>query len=61
MKTKIVVLTILLSLSLGLRAQEAKLDWQKFIAKQDMQWDSCLLYTSPSPRDGATSRMPSSA
>ena len=21
----------------------------------------CLLYTSPSPRDGATSRMPSSA
>ena len=28
-------------------------------------WDSplyaCLLYTSPSPRDGATSRMPSSA
>ena len=39
MKTKIVVLTILLSLSLGLRAQEAKLDWQKFIAKQDMQWD----------------------
>ena len=23
--------------------------------------DGCLLYTSPSPRDGATSRMPSSA
>ena len=23
--------------------------------------DCCLLYTSPSPRDGATSRMPSSA
>ena len=23
--------------------------------------DACLLYTSPSPRDGATSRMPSSA
>ena len=23
--------------------------------------DSCLLYTSPSPRDGATARMPSSA
>ena len=22
---------------------------------------TCLLYTSPSPRDGATSRMPSSA
>ena len=25
------------------------------------QYSSCLLYTSPSPRDGATSRMPSSA
>ena len=25
------------------------------------QGDICLLYTSPSPRDGATSRMPSSA
>ena len=24
-------------------------------------YESCLLYTSPSPRDGATSRMPSSA
>ena len=23
--------------------------------------NTCLLYTSPSPRDGATSRMPSSA
>ena len=23
--------------------------------------EPCLLYTSPSPRDGATSRMPSSA
>ena len=25
------------------------------------QFNCCLLYTSPSPRDGATSRMPSSA
>ena len=25
------------------------------------QYYGCLLYTSPSPRDGATSRMPSSA
>ena len=24
-------------------------------------FENCLLYTSPSPRDGATSRMPSSA
>ena len=27
----------------------------------DTQGINCLLYTSPSPRDGATSRMPSSA
>ena len=27
----------------------------------DMQHDNCLLYTSPSPRDGLLSRMPSSA
>ena len=27
----------------------------------DMQMYSCLLYTSPSPRDGLLSRMPSSA
>ena len=27
----------------------------------DSDSDACLLYTSPSSRDGATSRMPSSA
>ena len=27
----------------------------------DPPFNTCLLYTSPSPRDGATSRMPSSA
>ena len=27
----------------------------------DSDWDVCLLYTSPSPRDGLLSRMPSSA
>ena len=27
----------------------------------DAKAEGCLLYTSPSPRDGATSRMPSSA
>ena len=25
------------------------------------KWEGCLLYTSPSPRDGLLSRMPSSA
>ena len=32
--------------------------WQEDLAKQ---WCSCLLYTSPSPRDATLSRMPSSA
>ena len=27
----------------------------------DLERESCLLYTSPSPRDGLLSRMPSSA
>ena len=30
-------------------------------AKGDAYWKDCLLYTSPSPRDGLLSRMPSSA
>ncbi|WP_234388536.1 DUF1381 domain-containing protein [Staphylococcus aureus] len=29
-------------------------------AKSNQRFTVCLLYTSPSPRDGATSRMPSS-
>ena len=28
---------------------------------QMLRWTACLLYTSPSPRDGLLSRMPSSA
>ena len=31
------------------------------IMKTQTQYQSCLLYTSPSPRDLSTSRMPSSA
>ena len=31
------------------------------VLKAEALADHCLLYTSPSPRDGATSRMPSSA
>ena len=33
---------------------EKRTDWKAI-------FDSCLLYTSPSPRDGLLSRMPSSA
>ena len=31
------------------------------IKKKLLKWYTCLLYTSPSPRDGLLSRMPSSA
>ena len=34
----------------------------QIISKEDLdQHNSCLLYTSPSPRDSCASRMPSSA
>ena len=31
------------------------------LAKQGVRYETCLLYTSPSPRDRQKSRMPSSA
>ena len=31
------------------------------LSVDELQWETCLLYTSPSPRDGLLSRMPSSA
>ena len=35
---------------------------QKYVKELGLSpYDSCLLYTSPSPRDGLLSRMPSSA
>ena len=36
---------------------------REFISKYDsrISYEACLLYTSPSPRDLSTSRMPSSA
>ena len=36
--------------------------YRRLHAIKDPQWvEACLLYTSPSPRDGLLSRMPSSA
>ena len=32
-----------------------------FLSKHQKEFDGCLLYTSPSPRDATLSRMPSSA
>ena len=39
---------------------EAEDEWYAMIDRDADRW-SCLLYTSPSPRDLSTSRMPSSA
>ena len=40
-------------------------DIRKHLASKEKEWqekfEACLLYTSPSPRDGLLSRMPSSA
>ena len=35
--------------------------YTKVDAGEDSEYNTCLLYTSPSPRDLSTSRMPSSA
>ena len=40
---------------------EEKLDEQLALVSKDIKLYTCLLYTSPSPRDLSTSRMPSSA
>ena len=47
--------------SYKLRLQETqKLKFNYGLSEKQL-FNICLLYTSPSPRDGATSRMPSSA
>ena len=38
-----------------------KRDAVKFMYDNNITYDTCLLYTSPSPRDRQKSRMPSSA
>ena len=45
------------------RVVGAMLDPKKLVAEGDgrYKYTVCLLYTSPSPRDGCRSRMPSSA
>ena len=40
---------------------DIKIVGDRFIFESELLFDSCLLYTSPSPRDRTRSRMPSSA
>ena len=48
---------------LNLKEKEYLLQSLKEISTEECEtaWNDCLLYTSPSPRDLSTSRMPSSA
>ena len=45
------------------RFLESEREWKEILARRPMppSSDTCLLYTSPSPRDRQKSRMPSSA
>ena len=49
--------------SAGLRVgmQQSRIDGSQIISPDGIYINSCLLYTSPSPRDRTRSRMPSSA
>ena len=51
---KVLIKELILDLKLGYFDFEKK-------APQKVKFNFCLLYTSPSPRDGLLSRMPSSA
>ena len=53
--------TELLLLNVGGRAVTGSLAEYLQILRRDVVVSICLLYTSPSPRDGLLSRMPSSA
>ena len=57
-------LAIAMMLSVSALAASAQVNYKVQTAchPQDVKhYDTCLLYTSPSPRDGLLSRMPSSA
>ena len=59
----IVLLCTVDNLFQDFRIQGEKLEeyQNKFLEKVEQYYHHCLLYTSPSPRDGLLSRMPSSA
>ena len=44
------------------KTEESPLELHReFVNEEWIDYNGCLLYTSPSPRDGLLSRMPSSA
>ena len=45
----------------GMSKKQNEMTWQRYMNALKGKLDTCLLYTSPSPRDGLLSRMPSSA
>ena len=57
----VISLILYLILTLWWRGQEKKLTDQQAADRWGGREYACLLYTSPSPRDLSTSRMPSSA
>ena len=61
MKKSIVLLGLCLSVLTGWSAEGWMTDFEKAKKKAMNENKTCLLYTSPSPRDGLLSRMPSSA
>ena len=54
------VAQILPSLDSG-GVERGTIDVANYLSELNLKNNICLLYTSPSPRDDATSRMPSSA
>ena len=49
------------AVSMALEELSIDFNFIDLTSKEDIKKISCLLYTSPSPRDGLLSRMPSSA
>ena len=45
----------------GQAKQDSVVSRKRKKARKNVLFEACLLYTSPSPRDGLLSRMPSSA
>ena len=57
----IALLFLLIALCLAITILPPFLDHIYYDGPVSRHYDGCLLYTSPSPRDGLLSRMPSSA